>query len=175
MADDDADGNEQEAEEEPVADEATVVADQISQEVSDETSLNDDLVLSEEPSSASLGRNVLVTQSSLISLEEHMAPEASLHALSATAALDLASPRGCDDEDGEVDEHKDTWEYEGDQDDEGNPHGIGMCSYDGGSSYEGEWVHGIAHGRGVFKYPTGSRFVFPSSLPGHKPNPIPGL
>jgi hypothetical protein len=28
----------------------------------------------------------------------------------------------------------------------------------GGGSYEGEWAHGEAHGRGVFVYPSGSRF-----------------
>lgn len=43
---------------------------------------------------------------------------------------DLMSPMGSDDE-GEVDKSEDPWEYQGDRDEEGNPHGIGYCVYRG--------------------------------------------
>jgi len=42
----------------------------------------------------------------------------------------LMSPVASDD-DGEVDKSDDPWEYQGDRDDEGNPHGIGYCVYRG--------------------------------------------
>ena len=68
------------------------------------------------------------------------------------------TPLGGSESEGEVDEPA-KYIYEGDKDGNGAPHGIGRCMYVEGAVYEGEWWHGQAHGKGVFTYPSGARWV----------------
>ena len=40
--------------------------------------------------------------------------------------------------------------YKGDKDHRGQRHGVGRCTWEDGSFYEGEWKEGLRHGNGVF-------------------------
>jgi len=48
--------------------------------------------------------------------------------------------------------------YWGGTDGEGRPHGVGKQMFEDGSSYEGEWVHGVQHGHGVNEWAWGDRY-----------------
>ena len=37
----------------------------------------------------------------------------------------------------------------------GRRHGMGICFYENGSKYEGEWFHDYYHGKGIYTSPTG--------------------
>ena len=37
----------------------------------------------------------------------------------------------------------------------GKRHGKGICYYENGSKYEGEWFHDYYHGKGIYTSPTG--------------------
>ena len=41
--------------------------------------------------------------------------------------------------------------YLGGRDEYGRRHGVGKICWSDGSSYEGEWLHNLRHGNGVFK------------------------
>ena len=40
--------------------------------------------------------------------------------------------------------------YQGEKDHKGQRDGVGRCTWDDGSYYEGEWKEGLRHGLGVF-------------------------
>ena len=49
--------------------------------------------------------------------------------------------------------------YEGQWDGQVRPHGKGRYVwYDGGDSYDGDWVHGLKEGRGVYTYANGAQY-----------------
>lgn len=48
--------------------------------------------------------------------------------------------------------------YEGEVDDKNLPHGNGVFTYTNGSSYEGEFEHGVRCGYGVFRWSTGDSY-----------------
>ena len=48
--------------------------------------------------------------------------------------------------------------YEGEVDDKNMPHGSGVFTYTNGSSYEGEFEHGVREGYGVFRWSTGDSY-----------------
>mmetsp|Transcript_19622 Transcript_19622/g.14338 ORF Transcript_19622/g.14338 Transcript_19622/m.14338 type:complete len:85 (+) Transcript_19622:293-547(+) len=47
------------------------------------------------------------------------------------------------------------WDYNGDLDEAGRPHGLGKCIWPDGSFYEGEWKEGKKDGFGVLSRKSG--------------------
>ena len=48
--------------------------------------------------------------------------------------------------------------YNGNQNAIGQRHGHGKCTYNDGSTYEGEWECGLRHGRGTMRYRSGAEY-----------------
>ena len=48
--------------------------------------------------------------------------------------------------------------YEGEVDEKNMPHGNGVFTYTNGSSYEGEFEHGVRNGYGIFRWATGDSY-----------------
>ncbi|ELR22916.1 MORN repeat-containing protein [Acanthamoeba castellanii str. Neff] len=59
-------------------------------------------------------------------------------------------------EEQEVDEEP---KYEGEVDDDGEPHGLGALHFPDGSRMGGQWVEGELHGPGEYSFPDGSRIL----------------
>lgn len=51
-----------------------------------------------------------------------------------------------------------TYLYEGDFNEDGEPDGQCVMTWPSGSRYEGEWIAGEEHGRGVLTLPDGQRY-----------------
>jgi len=52
-----------------------------------------------------------------------------------------------------------TGDYSGDRNEEGQKHGRGIMKYSDGSSYDGEWSHGVMEGYGTFRYANGDVYT----------------
>ncbi len=48
--------------------------------------------------------------------------------------------------------------YSGPRDSNGQPNGVGKMIYDGGSVYEGQFLHGLKNGKGIYTWPNGNKY-----------------